>query len=662
LEGSKLIKPLTSKSIYKKNQKKKLKKILDDLPTDLTIPLFSKWAEDNRWYLPGLTVYPGKHDNSVAPHMVEILDRLHPNDECTHVTIMKSVQSTATTMSESAIGASIKYKLWNMLYLTADQSLAKIRSSANFDPMIDASGLSQYMKPISTRMKRKVGDNTLYKEFSGGTKLIINSYKSIGALKSNTTGFIICDEWDEAPPELKGQGDIQGLIEGRTMGLRNFKILFISTPTVMETSRIYKNFLEGDQRFYFVPCPLCGEMQILELKGVKNDYGLTFTTELDKNIDQRILIPETVRYTCRHCKKDFRETKKQQMLLNGEWRPTAIPTDRKKTSYHVSGLMSPEMFLSWERIAQQFINTNFGEDILKFKDFTINYKGWPWASMQKTIAWKEFRDRANNYILGEVPDGVTVKDANGEHYEGPLAIYAGCDVQGDRLELHVVAFGWGMEAWEIDFQVFTGQPQHADDQCWVALDEWVYTKTYKILGKDMNILLCAVDSGYDPRKSKRPKDFAGKANIVYDFVAQRTDKFIAIMGLGDDKGMTILHEARINEPNCYLTKRYNVSVALVKELIMSRIEIISGKGAIHFPRYMRTPAGEKVEIPDEHYKRFLSERYQEIKPGVYGWKKIHMRNEQWDTFIYAMAAAEFHNLTAWGNDRWNYFYLSLVNG
>jgi phage terminase large subunit GpA-like protein len=653
--------PITADSIYKKSQKKKATDLIKNLPVHIIIPKFSDWATEHRYYPPGISVYPGRHDPETAPHMNEILDRIHPDDPCTHVYVMKSVQSTATTMSENAIGASIQYKLWNMLYLTADQSLAKIRSSANIDPMIDNSGLAQYVKPISRRMKRKTADNTYYKEFAGGIKLAINSYNSIGALKSNTTGFIVCDEWDEAPPELKGQGDIQGIIEGRTMGLRRFKLLFISTPTIMESSRIYKGFLEGDQRYYYVPCPICGEMQVLELKGRKIDYGLTFTTEEDKETGKKILIPETVRYICKHCKKEFRETKKQQMLLGGEWRATSTPVDRRKTSYHISGLLSPEMFLSWERICQQFINAGFGENLLLFKDFTINYLGNPWAAVQKTMAWETFRDNADDYCLGDVPDGRMIKSDYGEVYHGPLVLFGGCDVQGDRLELHVVGFGPGMESWEIDYQVFTGNPGDLHDFSWGALSDWVYQHTYNVLGVDMYISLCAVDSGWDPKKQTRDKDFAGKTHTVYDFVAPRQDRFIATMGVPDDRGIDLIKSSNTNNPATQLKQRYNIYVSPIKELIFSRLDMDDGPGAIHFPRYQKGPGGKQIPLPDEHYRRFLSERYQEIKPNEFGWKKIHTRNEQWDTFIYAYAAAVFRNIPSLSIQQWMARYKALLN-
>ena len=86
------------------------------------------------------------------------------------------------------------------------------------------------------------------------------------------------DEIDEAPYELAGQGDTEAIFAGRGKTIRNLKIVKLGTPTTVE-GRIYRNFLEGDQRYYFVQCQFCGGMQILELKGLGRDYGLTARSE-----------------------------------------------------------------------------------------------------------------------------------------------------------------------------------------------------------------------------------------------------------------------------------------------------------------------------------------------------------------------------------------------
>ena len=116
------------------------------------------------------------------------------------------------------------------------------------------------------------------------------------------------------------------------------------------------------------------------------------------------------------------------------------------------------------------------------------------------------------------------------------------DVQKDRLEAHVVGFGMGMESWTIDYKVFHGNPANIDDQCWTALDNLIYQKTYDILGKPNYISKCAIDCGYNPQQ-----DFGGKNNIVYDYVGQRQDRFFAVMGLDETKQSSLIQGARLKD-------------------------------------------------------------------------------------------------------------------
>jgi len=395
----------TAEEIYNKKQVDYVLSRLQEMPEEIYIPLLSEWAEQNRYLPRGIgNKYYGMLDWGNTPHLKQPLDDCHPDTIYTHITNMKSVQSANTvTLAENLLGFVIRYMLGSVLFLTSTKTMAGIRGSANIDVMIDNSGLAQYLKPASNRTGKKTKDNTLYKEFMGNLKLLMTSYNSIADLKSNTFDFIIEDELEEAGKDLKDQGDVEGIIEGRTMGLDNYKILQISTPGRAETSRIYKNFLLGDQNEYFMPCPLCGEMQLPVLMRRGDGYGLTFTTEKSKSKGTKKLIPETVRYKCKYCEKDFKEYKKRWMLNNGVWIPQAEPEDRKRRSYHSPGLISP--FLSWEMICQEFIKTKFGDDIPLFKNFTINYLGNPWAAIKKTASWEKLKNRYENYNLSEIPEG-----------------------------------------------------------------------------------------------------------------------------------------------------------------------------------------------------------------------------------------------------------------
>ena len=597
---------------------------LDNSKTDFYIPLISEWAAENRYLPPGTTEYPGKIDHDIAPHMIEIQDCFHPDSGIQQVSIMKSTQSLATTTIENAIGHSIKYKLNNILYIISSKNIAGIRSSSAIDVMIDHSNLAEYVKPISTRMKRKVADNKYYKEFHGGRRLMMTSWNSIGDAKSLTWSFIIEDDLEEAPYELAGQGNPEAIFEGRGKTVRNFKIAKMSTPTTTQ-GRIYKNFLDGDQRFYYTQCLLCGEKQILELYGLGRDYGLRAKSETIDGIEQ--IIPDTVEYICKYCKKALKEYQKGQMMAGGEWRPTARPVNSIYRSYHISNLMSPIMFYTWERCMQEFCETDWGAKITKYKNFVIDVLGWPWEHRSEKKSWKELKARAEKYSLKEIP-------------EGGLIITGGVDVQKTWLELQVVVWGPGMESWPIDHVKFYGKTYDWRNKVWMDMQNYLATKKYKLKSVQLPIAMTAIDSGYNPKKGQQGDNTITEEHTVYEIVA-RTSRTIACRGNADLKDM-ILKQERIRKA-IPLRIRYEVAVNELKDEIMIKIDLpVESRGYMHFTD----------ELSDEYFKGFLSEVYAEVLPGKWEWKKTYERNEPLDTYILARAAAERLNLPSWNDSIW----------
>jgi len=622
---------------YKEAQLERALTFIENLPDSAELPDIVEWNEANRYVSAGNSPVYGPYVRDTAPHMQEILRRLSPDDPCNWVSLMKSVQSTGTFHAELAMAFWIKHKIGSIGFFTATKDLAAIRSSANIDVMIDDTGLGPMVKPHSQRNNRKKADSTFYKEFVGGTKLTISSYGSIAGMKSNTIPFIIIDEIDEAKDELKNQGDIIAIIEGRTVAVRDFKIFALSTPTMMEGSKIYRLFCEGDQRYYHVPCPKCGGKQVLVMAEGKN-YGLTYELKAGgKNVVEM----DSVRYVCKHCGGYFKESKKQWCLENGIWIPSAVAQNPKKHSYHVSGLLSPEQMLSWRRICSKHADTNKGKNILKYKDFYLNYKGWPWARVEKKADANLFRERnLKNYRLGEAPEGVLM----------PLA---GIDVHKDRLECAVLGAGHDFTRWLIDYIVFYGHIDDPADPAWASLSDFVYNKTYTVLGREIHIVRAAIDCGYDPKEQRR-KDWDDKSHTVYNFVGMRSDKFVPIRGSGVLKPFDIVKEARTSNPLC--PKVYMLNTSVLKDMLSRELIREDLVPPVNFPAFM----ADGRELDGEFIEQFLSERYQEIKPGVLGWKKIRERNEVLDTWLYATSLGYYMGPAHWTETLWDNYRNELT--
>jgi len=653
---------LTADEIIQKSSLLKLHRAIDNISESGFVPLAQDWAEENRMIPPEVSPeWYGQFSINDVPQYAELLAAQHPDNPVTSTTLMKSVQGAGTTsFMENVIGHWLKYMLGSVVVFTSSKGMAKMKSSSSIDPLIDHGGLAGNVSPISSRKSsKKSGDTSLYKEFLGGCKLLMTSYQSIGDMKSLAFNLLCMDEWDEAPHQLKGQGDVDKIINGRTMATKMSKRIYLSTPTNMDTSRVFKKYNQGDQRQFYVPCPICEGFQVLTMNSRKRNYGLSFNTIIDPVLQTKVLDENSVRYKCQHCKGEFYDEQKMDITINGQWRPTWKESNFKPKSQNHRSYKSPgfvSKYLTWAKICQEFIDTDYGRDYEATKTFTNNIYAEPHAHIDKAYPWKSLKERAEPYRLGEPPENCG------------LLCYAGVDVQGDRLELAVIAVGPRMEKWIIDYRVFYGDTKNVYDSSWDSLAAYVLTTVYEVDKTKVKITKCAVDSNWDPKMKAGKRNWQTKDHTVYQFVAMYPDVFIAVYGAGEKKSADIITSVRIkidkNSKFCPLHVRYEIAVGKVKDLIFNNIDQGSGPGTLHIPKYERPEGGIdiNVAIPDSFYQMLMSERYQEISSGVYGWKKIQERNEVLDLVVYAIAACYLDNIHTLSPEAFGMLENSIRNG
>ncbi|MDF5957509.1 phage terminase large subunit family protein [Pseudomonas aeruginosa] len=107
------------------------------------------------------------------------------------------------------------------------------------------------------------------KEFEGGT-LYCTTAGSASNLAELAARYIYGDEIDRWEIDVDDDGDPVELAEARgsTFG-RRAKFYYSSSPTIKGVSRIADLFEQSDQRHYYVPCPHCRHMQVLEWENLK---------------------------------------------------------------------------------------------------------------------------------------------------------------------------------------------------------------------------------------------------------------------------------------------------------------------------------------------------------------------------------------------------------
>jgi phage terminase large subunit GpA-like protein len=117
------------------------------------------------------------------------------------------------------------------------------------------------------------------------------------------------------------------------------------------------------------------------------------------------------------------------MLEHGEWRPTA-PGDGRTAGFHLSSLYSPVGWFSWGDAAEMYEQAQKAPDLMK--GFVNTVLGPPFEEEAEAPEWQRLYERRGTYRIGVVP-------------EGGLFLTAGVDVQKDRIEVEIVAWGQGKE-------------------------------------------------------------------------------------------------------------------------------------------------------------------------------------------------------------------------
>ena len=134
---------------------------------------------------------------------------------------------------------------------------------------------------------------------------------------------------------------------------------------------------------------------------------------------------------------------------------------------------------------QVFVNTVLGET---------------WAQQGEAPDWQRLYDRREDYKIGRVP-------------KGGLFLTAGVDIQKDRIEVEVVAWGRGKESWSVDYQVLDGQTGEAAvwQKLRTLLDAYYLTESRVALP----IVKYAIDSGYaTPEVYALTRNYGGARAVV----------------------------------------------------------------------------------------------------------------------------------------------------
>ncbi len=555
----------------------------------------------------GVSPRPGKFRMSEVPYLREIAECLEPAHGAERIPVMKGAQLGFTILGIGWMGYLAATAPGPAAVFQPTDGLAKGYMRTKWNPVQQASpGLSGIMRP--QKRASADGSTTLFRVFEGGF-CMIGGANSSAALQMYSLERVMKDELTEWEEDVGGRGDPSDQVDTRTDAYQESRKIFEpSTPGRESTCRITVKFEEGDQRRYQVSCPHCGHEQVL----------------LWERLRYREEPPHGAEYECADCHALIAHSAKRDMLARGRWVPAA---PGRPPSFAINQLYSP--FTSWDGLVEKWLNAK-GKP-RREKVFCQQVRGEAWKDGGDPPPWKELHERREDYPLYRIPPGCVVLTAGG-------------DVQGDRIEVEVVAWNRRLDSWSIAYDVIEGNT--ALPQVWADLDAWLGRKYEDSFGRMWPIDMMAIDSGFQTKN-------------VYKWARPKTARVMACKGVGNPsapylsrgKRQQILVSGRAYGVGVWMVGTYSLKADLYDLLRLAWPD--DGRtfdpGFCHFPK----------SYPETYFEGLTAESLVESM-GPAGLRKKWLPkpgvpNEPLDVRVLNMAAAERLGLdykpASWWADR-----------
>jgi phage terminase large subunit GpA-like protein len=559
----------------------------------------SQWAERYRVLSPEATANHGPWLNTMVPYLPEIMDAV--SDRTTQeIVVVSPSQAAKTELILNAIGYFIHQEPSPMLCVQPTVETAESFSKDRVAPMIrDCGALNALVAPARSRES----NNTILSKSYAAGQLDMTGANAPSGLAMRPKRVILLDERDRHPRSAGTEGDVKAIARARTRSFqRRRKIVEVSSPTSAEESLIWPSYLEGTQEVYEVPCPDCGHWQTLHFDRLK--WQIDGVGKVD---------PVSVAYECAACEYRMPAREKGALLRAGRWTSTADARVPHKRSFHIHGLVAA--FALWEEVAQEFVTANGQKDpamraemLRAFFNTTLGelYRDQTAETVKSTILARAKRyDSADDLapITWHVPRDAAI-------------LTAGVDLQHDRGEIVVRAWGVGETSWLVERAILRGDT--SQPEWWARLEDFRTTRRWTHeRGALMAIRSLTIDAG-DGTHSK----------AVYTYCASRLAFHVyAIKGSSNPTApMVPSKPTKVKPGRLYILGVHAIMDRLYRRLGMDEV----GPGYLHLNQHADDDYVTQLLSMRRRIDEKTRKRKWEATPGV--------RNEVADCETYAYAA------------------------
>lgn len=560
-----------------------------------------QWADKHRILPRETSKEAGRWRTERNPPARAIMESLSPHSGAEIVTVVAGTQTVKTESMNNFIGYIIDHDPATIIVTQPTKELGNGWKLTRFDPLVDT---TPSLKARINTSRRRESANTMERvKFPGGW-LIVAHAAAATTLGMYSARYVLADEVDSYEELKGGEGDpIKTLHRRADSFARLRKIYHCSSPKkIMGASLIWREYLNGDQREYWVPCPHCQTLQILEM-------------------DQ--ILP-TGEYLCQHCGQAIPHAAKTDMLAAGDWR-AKYPERTLHHSYRLPSLYSPiGLGRTWKDLYDERAAAT--DDPALIKAFVSTSLAIPYEPPGK-LEQSDLQAMAEDWSQRSPPRGC-------------LLLVAATDCQHDRLETLILGLGRGPtpkspQLYVVDYHVTLGSP--IDPETFTALEQYLDEPILNPYGTVLPVRLHAIDSG-------------NWANEVYIACLDRvTHGWIAIKG-SSTLTAPLISGPKVHEVNWrgrqqrYSGVHHLIGTHHAKDILLDRLAIAPTQRPEerwwHLPR----------DLPESWYTGITSER-RDPETGRWEKVKITARNEALDVAVYAWAIAHLHSTPRIGESR-----------
>ena len=538
----------------------------------------SQWADAHRVLSSEASAAPGPF--RCLPFQREVLDCFSPGSQYEQVVLVWASQLGKSELWLTLLSYVIAIEPGPLLIVLPTLSMCEAFSKDRIAPMLRDTPI---LKGKVSDPKSKDGSATvLHRRFTGGHLTLAGSNSAAG-LASRPIRYLLLDEVDRFEESAGTEGDAVALALARTRTFWNRKVIMTSSPTIRGASRIEAAWSNSDQREYEVPCPKCEEFSHFRWDRIEWPQGK----------------PEEAAWRCPSCGELIPHHLKDGMVNAGRWVSRCTHTPTNCAGFHLSELVSP--WRSWAALAEDFERS---KDSPEMRRVFINTSLAEWTTdeVQPPPEAEALAARCEPFAA-EVPMPASV-------------LTAGVDLQHDRCEVEIVAWGRAFESWSIAYHTIYGDP--SGPHLWQQLDALLSREFRHESGLPLRINAACIDCGFLPDE-------------VHSFTRSRFARRIyAVKGLNNGWSKPIWPRKAIYNPK--QLPFFLVSVDECKSWFMRRLPLTEGPGTCHFP----------LGRPLDYFRMLTAEtlvRRNRAGRAVLEWQNLHReRNEALDTRCYAIAS------------------------